>query len=86
MFRSVVKLGVPLLLVVVWCQFGRRRKVSAPFDVTRVSYLLGDDLVEGRACQVCGCTDVQACRGGCYWVDSGLCSRCVSGGGYVSGR
>lgn len=30
-------------------------------------------------CKVCGCTDTNACVGGCYWVDAGhtLCSRCA---------
>jgi hypothetical protein len=27
-------------------------------------------------CRICGCTDDQACPGGCYWVDDDLCSRC----------
>ena len=28
-------------------------------------------------CRFCGCTDDCACEGGCYWIDSDLCSRCV---------
>jgi hypothetical protein len=28
-------------------------------------------------CRVCGCTDLQACPGGCIWAAPGLCSRCV---------
>lgn len=30
-------------------------------------------------CRVCGCTDVDACEGGCVWADSTatLCSQCV---------
>jgi hypothetical protein len=36
---------------------------------------------EGK-CRLCGCTDTQACPGGCYWVDDpeekgDLCSRCL---------
>lgn len=29
-------------------------------------------------CKVCGCTDQQACPGGCYWVDNkhSVCSTC----------
>lgn len=29
-------------------------------------------------CTVCGCTDLDACEGGCRWVDRGhtLCSSC----------
>ena len=29
-------------------------------------------------CRVCGCTDRQPCRGGCYWVEPDLCSRCAA--------
>lgn len=28
-------------------------------------------------CALCGCTDEQACPGGCSWVAPGLCSRCA---------
>jgi hypothetical protein len=28
-------------------------------------------------CRGCGCTEWQACKGGCYWVESDLCSRCA---------
>lgn len=28
-------------------------------------------------CRVCGCTHDNACRGGCYWVEPDLCSRCM---------
>lgn len=27
-------------------------------------------------CRVCGCTYLDACPGGCSWVESDLCSRC----------
>lgn len=27
-------------------------------------------------CQVCGCTDMHACQGGCYWIAENLCSNC----------
>ena len=30
-----------------------------------------------RKCRVCGCTDVCACPGGCYWVEDDLCSDCI---------
>lgn len=29
-----------------------------------------------RTCRVCGCTDDDACEGGCWWVDADLCSAC----------
>lgn len=28
-------------------------------------------------CRICGCTDDAACPGGCYWVESDLCSCCA---------
>ncbi|QZI85818.1 hypothetical protein HXXDennis_15 [Xanthomonas phage HXX_Dennis] len=31
----------------------------------------------GWRCRGCGCTDTQACPGGCHWVDVELCSACV---------
>lgn len=30
-----------------------------------------------QKCRVCGCTWFNACQGGCYWVESDLCSECV---------
>ena len=30
-----------------------------------------------QRCRVCGCTDCNACPGGCYWVEADLCSACV---------
>ena len=29
-------------------------------------------------CKICGCTDDNACPGGCYWVEPGLCSVCAN--------
>lgn len=33
----------------------------------------------GGQCHVCGCTDEQACPGGCLWANAAatLCSRCA---------
>lgn len=28
-------------------------------------------------CWKCGCTQNHACSGGCYWVETDLCSACV---------
>lgn len=28
-------------------------------------------------CSICGCTDDNACPGGCYWAVPGLCSECA---------
>ena len=30
-----------------------------------------------QCCKVCGCTDLNACPGGCSWVEPDLCSKCV---------
>jgi len=29
-----------------------------------------------RSCKVCGCTQNNGCKGGCYWVAPNLCSKC----------
>lgn len=37
------------------------------------------------ACAICGCTNDNACEGGCYWVYPNLCSACaekIVNGGY----
>lgn len=41
---------------------------KTPLEVVKVTNL---------ACRCCGCTDDRACQGGCYWVTTGLCSRCA---------
>ncbi|MEI8200734.1 MAG: ParB/RepB/Spo0J family partition protein [Eubacteriales bacterium] len=33
---------------------------------------------EKRSCRVCGCTEDNACQGGCYWVEQDLCSQCAT--------
>lgn len=34
----------------------------------------GIDLVQ--RCRVCGCSEMAACGGGCYWIEPDLCNRC----------
>ncbi|MDB5447604.1 MAG: hypothetical protein JWQ97_2921 [Phenylobacterium sp.] len=29
-----------------------------------------------RTCRVCGCWEMEACDGGCWWVEDDLCSAC----------
>jgi hypothetical protein len=48
------------------------------FDILDELLLAGADW--GRQCRVCGCTELDACRGGCYWVEDDLCSRCETKG------
>jgi hypothetical protein len=31
-----------------------------------------------RTCRVCGCTDDNACAGGCTWADWDLCTSCTN--------
>jgi hypothetical protein len=33
-----------------------------------------------QKCKICGCTDGQACEGGCSWVKFDLCSACAEKG------
>jgi hypothetical protein len=33
-------------------------------------------LADGPACRVCGCTEHNACAGGCFWVSPDVCSGC----------
>lgn len=33
---------------------------------------------DGPACEGCGCTEDNACEGGCWWVAPRLCSQCDS--------
>lgn len=28
-------------------------------------------------CRECGCTDMHACEGGCWWIEPDLCSACA---------
>jgi hypothetical protein len=37
----------------------------------------GDTLFNEQKCRVCGCTDNNACEGGCSWVEDDLCSKCA---------
>lgn len=37
-------------------------------------------------CVECGCTDENACPGGCVWATADTCSRCVLTGAAGSGR
>jgi hypothetical protein len=34
------------------------------------------DHINERYCRVCGCTENNACKGGCWWVEENLCSSC----------
>lgn len=32
--------------------------------------------LRGPSCRVCGCTEHDACEGGCSWIEGDLCSKC----------
>jgi len=53
----------------------RLNEALAPFHlvlaIRRGEVLLGDE------CEICGCTEEEACPGGCWWVAPGLCSACA---------
>ena len=31
-----------------------------------------------RKCIICGCNDMKACEGGCYWISDNICSKCFT--------
>ncbi len=33
--------------------------------------------MRGQTCRVCGCTDLDGCPEGCFWVEEDLCSECT---------
>lgn len=41
---------------------------------------------DGPACRICGCTENNACDGGCSWAEDNLCSACVGAAGYDGDR
>lgn len=54
--------------------------LMAPFICTEEQELLqilAEIKKDIRRCRVCGCTDDDACSGGCYWVEPDLCSMCA---------
>lgn len=35
-----------------------------------------EGMPDGRYCRSCGCSDLDACEDGCWWVEDDLCSVC----------
>lgn len=58
-----------------------RADTVAIHSADRIATALGRQLEELYAgvCRECGCTDLEACPGGCWWVEPDLCSACASG-------
>jgi len=52
--------------------FSYEREVTVTYSSSRVTAPEQDQEV----CRVCGCSTHNACVGGCYWVEPGLCSNC----------
>lgn len=42
-------------------------------DLEDAEDLVGDE----PTCRVCGCSEFNACEGGCIWAEPDLCSRCA---------
>lgn len=47
-------------------------------DEMAILKIKGLGQVDKRRCHVCGCTQLNACSGGCYWVTDNLCSKCAN--------
>jgi hypothetical protein len=39
-----------------------------------------------QRCRSCGCSNLSACPGGCWWVEDDLCSSCAAGVDVATGR
>ncbi|MEO8502464.1 MAG: hypothetical protein ABI609_01065 [Acidobacteriota bacterium] len=50
-----------------------RKALPAAFHLSERTSTI---LIAHGACFGCGCTDDQACDGGCYWLLPGWCSAC----------
>mgnify|MGYP001570285698 CR=1 FL=1 len=48
-------------------------------DLRRIPTIDVVDVIAIRTCRSCGCTDDQACFGGCWWISDNedLCSACA---------
>ncbi len=54
--------------------------LAAPFlciDIPELLATVEEIKKDFRRCRICGCTDDNACEGGCYWVEEDLCSACA---------
>ncbi len=66
---------------------GKTGQMEMAFDMALLSLATASrpDLVgkepasASMVCRECGCTDEDACLGGCYWVEVDLCSSCSGG-------
>lgn len=61
----------------------RRLGTPIPYRGQQGLFEIPDDVLADGAflepqCRVCGCTELDACPGGCSWVEEDLCSRCAN--------
>lgn len=83
-WRDVAARGLFDDLRAWWEAEERRELVEACFgSVPGLGDVTVQELAEtlspaaGWTCTGCGCSDLQACPGGCSWVAERLCSRCA---------
>ena len=55
------------------CERNKKRKRHVEKQHTCKHFELRDE----PKCRICGCTQNNACEGGCYWVEEDLCSKCA---------
>jgi hypothetical protein len=62
----------------LFCEAFGRNIVQAELR-EMIAYILDEEEKDEneRKCRVCGCTEDNACEGGCYWVEEDLCSKCA---------
>lgn len=48
-----------------------------PSEIERFQLSELKQAAQEGTCRICGCTDEEACPGGCTWVEPDLCSECV---------
>ena len=84
-YETAKAIGLPLELleynVDVQTASGHTKAARLWLDVDLQGTISFEQFLAARArlqfCRICGCTDDDACKGGCWWVSPGLCSRCV---------
>lgn len=73
--------GHRLAVVEIGCDRGGmdalQRQLETMLVTGGIVIALGEEVVD-RRCRRCGCTDLNACAGGCHWVGDSLCSQCGS--------
>lgn len=72
-------------IAMLWAEIDRidiaeaQAEIAGMVDAGAELQTIISDALDGRACRVCGCTEVRACVTdglACHWVDLDLCSAC----------